>query len=64
MSERPTGTITFFTDIEGSTRLWEQHPEVMEAALTRQDSLAGDSPDAGPWKPPSTPVPTRRSSVR
>jgi class 3 adenylate cyclase len=37
----PTGTITFlFTDIEGSTRLWEQHPEAMEAALTRHDALA------------------------
>jgi class 3 adenylate cyclase len=26
----PTGTVTFlFTDIEGSTRLWELHPEDM-----------------------------------
>ena len=34
MAERPTGTITFlFTDIEGSTRLWEQHPEAMRQAL-------------------------------
>jgi predicted ATPase/class 3 adenylate cyclase len=37
----PTGTVTFlFTDIEGSTRLWEQHPQAMEAALTRHDALA------------------------
>jgi class 3 adenylate cyclase len=37
----PTGTVTFlFTDIEGSTRLWEQHPEAMEAALIRHDELA------------------------
>src|SRR5712692_8650282 len=36
----PTGTVTFlFTDIEGSTRLWEQHPEAMPLALTRHDRL-------------------------
>src|SRR5207247_2136327 len=30
----PTGTVTFLlTDIEGSTRLWEQHPEPMRQAL-------------------------------
>jgi len=30
----PIGTVTFlFTDIEGSTILWEQHPEIMAAAL-------------------------------
>lgn len=30
----PTGTITFlFTDIEGSTRLWQAQPQAMEAAL-------------------------------
>ena len=30
MADLPTGTVTFlFTDIEGSTRLWEQHPEAM-----------------------------------
>ena len=41
MVNLPTGTVTFlFTDIEGSTRLWEQHPEAMEAALTRHDALA------------------------
>jgi class 3 adenylate cyclase len=36
----PTGTITFlFTDIEGSTRLWEQHPEGMREALAGHDAL-------------------------
>src|SRR5438876_3657979 len=40
MAELPTGTVTFlFTDIEGSTRLWEQHPEAMRAALARHDAL-------------------------
>ena len=28
-----------FTDIEGSTRLWEQHGERMSAALARHDAL-------------------------
>ena len=32
-SALPAGTVTFlFTDIEGSTRLWEQDPERMRAA--------------------------------
>src|SRR5688500_5201250 len=40
MSNQPTGTVTFlFTDIEGSTRLWERHPGAMRAALARHDAL-------------------------
>jgi predicted ATPase/class 3 adenylate cyclase len=40
MAELPTGTVTFlFTDIEGSTRRWEQQPETMRAALARHDAL-------------------------
>ncbi len=36
----PTGIITFlFTDVEGSTRLWEQHPDVMWQAMARHDEL-------------------------
>lgn len=36
----PTGMVTFmFTDIEGSTSLWDAHPEVMRKALARHDSL-------------------------
>jgi predicted ATPase/class 3 adenylate cyclase len=37
---KPTGTVTFlFTDIEGSTKLWEHHPEAMQKALARHDAL-------------------------
>ncbi len=36
----PTGTVTFlFTDIDGSTRLWEEHPEAMKAGLARHDEI-------------------------
>ena len=36
----PTGTVTFlFTDIEGSTRLWESQQAAMEVALPRHDAL-------------------------
>jgi predicted ATPase/class 3 adenylate cyclase/TolA-binding protein len=40
MPSLPNGTVTFlFTDIEGSTKLWEQHPEAMRLALARHDAL-------------------------
>jgi predicted ATPase/class 3 adenylate cyclase len=40
MPDLPSGTVTFlFTDIEGSTKLWEQHPEPMRQALARHDTL-------------------------
>ena len=40
MSDLPTGMVTFlFTDIEGSTRLWERYPDDMPAALGRHDSI-------------------------
>jgi predicted ATPase/class 3 adenylate cyclase len=36
----PSGTVTFlFTDVEGSTRLWESAPSVMGAAMARHDEL-------------------------
>ncbi len=38
--EPPTGTVTFlFTDIEGSSRLWERFPVDMGPALARHDAL-------------------------
>ena len=44
MPELPTGTVTFlFTDLEGSTRLWEEHPEAMKAALARHDEILRDA---------------------
>src|SRR5829696_8256345 len=40
MSVPPTGTVTFlFTDIEGSTRLWERSAQAMQEALARHDEL-------------------------
>jgi predicted ATPase/class 3 adenylate cyclase len=40
MVELPSGTVSFlFTDLEGSTRLWEEHPEAMQAALARHDAI-------------------------
>jgi len=39
-SHLPSGTVTFlFTDIEGSTQLWEKHPEAMGTALSQHDAL-------------------------
>lgn len=44
MNNLPSGTITFvFTDIEGSTQLWERHPESMKATLAKHDSILSDS---------------------
>src|SRR5918997_936266 len=40
MAGLPTGTVTFlFTDIEGSTRLWERDPSAMRLALSRHDEI-------------------------
>ena len=44
MEELPSGTVTFlFTDLEGSTRLWDQEPEVMRLALARHDEIVRDA---------------------
>jgi predicted ATPase/class 3 adenylate cyclase len=40
MAELPSGTVTFlFTDLEGSTRLWEEHPDAMPQAVARHDQI-------------------------
>jgi predicted ATPase/class 3 adenylate cyclase len=40
VGELPAGTVTFlFTDLEGSTRLWEDKPTEMQDALARHDEL-------------------------
>lgn len=49
--ERPTrlphGVITFvFTDVEGSTRMWEESPDLMMRALEQHDEVIGDAVDA------------------
>ena len=42
--EAPSGTVTFlFTDIEGSTRLWEEFPDAMRAALADHDEVVRDA---------------------
>jgi predicted ATPase/class 3 adenylate cyclase len=67
MAVAPHGTVTFlFTDVEGSTRLWEQHPGAMQTALAAHDrivcsvierrhgyifSTAGDAFSAAFWTP-------------
>ena len=36
----PSGLITYlFTDIEGSTQLWQQHPDPMRVVMARHDAL-------------------------
>ena len=40
LPELPSGTVTLlFSDIEGSTRLWERSPDAMAHALRRHDEL-------------------------
>lgn len=40
MHDDPPATTFLFTDIEGSTRLWEEQPERMRPALARHDAIA------------------------
>jgi predicted ATPase/class 3 adenylate cyclase len=36
----PSGTVTFMlTDLEGSTRMWEENPQAMKTAMVRHDEL-------------------------
>jgi class 3 adenylate cyclase len=40
MTAPPTGTVTFlFTDIEGSTRRWQDEPDTMRALLVDHDTI-------------------------
>jgi predicted ATPase/class 3 adenylate cyclase len=40
MADLPSGTLTYlFSDIEASTRLWEEHPDDAPAMLARHDEL-------------------------
>src|SRR5687768_5319974 len=44
MAPLPGGTVTFlFTDIEGSTALWEQDRQAMAAAVERHFALLGEA---------------------
>ncbi|HVM65987.1 MAG TPA: adenylate/guanylate cyclase domain-containing protein, partial [Acidimicrobiales bacterium] len=44
----PSGTVTFlFTDIEGSTRLWESAPDEMRRALALHDEIMRDAIGTG-----------------
>ncbi|HKP51144.1 MAG TPA: NB-ARC domain-containing protein [Chloroflexia bacterium] len=47
MPDLPTGTVTFlYTDIEGSTLRWEQHPDVMKRVVERHDALLQEAIEA------------------
>lgn len=44
MTAWPSGTVTFLmTDIEGSTRMWEEHRAEMASVLPRHDALLEDA---------------------
>jgi predicted ATPase/class 3 adenylate cyclase len=47
MTGLPTSTLTFlFTDVEGSTKLWERNPEAMSQALSHHDELMRNAVEA------------------
>src|SRR5215211_7204182 len=44
MSQFPSGTVTFlFTDIEGSTKLAQEHPQEMPELLARHNAILNQS---------------------
>ena len=51
MSDRPSGMVTFlFTDIEGSTRLWETDADTMRVALADHDLVLREAIESrGGW---------------
>ncbi len=43
VSELPTGTVTLLlADVEGSTRLWENQPEQMAAAIAQLNAVVAE----------------------
>ena len=43
-ANRPSGTVTFlFTDVEASTRKWEEHQTAMREAMARHDGLVREA---------------------
>ena len=47
MADHPTGTVTFlFTDIEDSTRLWQEQPEAMSVAHARHNEILSEAINA------------------
>src|SRR5438067_9423573 len=47
MSRLPTGTVTFLiTDIEGSTRRWEENPGAMKADVAAHDAIMREAIEA------------------
>ena len=47
MTDLPSGTITYlFTDVEGSTPLWQQHPDEMRSVMARHDTLLTSTVEA------------------
>jgi class 3 adenylate cyclase len=44
VAELPSGMVTFlFTDVVGSTRLWDEYPDAMGVALARHDEILRDA---------------------
>jgi class 3 adenylate cyclase len=73
MADLPTGTVTFlFTDLEGSTRLLEAHPDAYRETVARHHALLRGAVEAHGgrcsrrwgtrWtrRSPAPPAPSRR----
>ena len=64
MAKLPSGRSTFFmTDLEGSTRLWEEQPAPMEAALVADDAILRETVESNAvWLSTTQAMAWRRSS--
>jgi len=52
MPHLPSGTVTLlFTDIEGSTALWERDRQAVAAAVARPSDLRADEQQRAGWRP-------------